>query len=98
MIIFDSSVWIDYFKYRRNKKSDFLRLLIKSKEEVCVAPVVVQEVLQGFSDPSYFDVAHIVLTDQKLLEYDALDAAVEGQNSMRLCAKSESPFANPTTA
>ncbi len=77
MIIFDSSVWIDHFKNRSNKKSDYLRFLILSKGEICVAPVIVQDVLQGFSDPNYFDVAHIVLTDQQILEFDPVEAAIE---------------------
>lgn len=48
-MIFDSSVWIDYFNGKKNSKTDLLDALLGSYDvvEIHMCPVIFQEVLQG---------------------------------------------------
>jgi len=76
MILFDSTIWIDYFKRRSNLKSDTLKQILSKNGRVFITPTIIQEVLQGISDENYFDVTEIVLTGQQVLEFNAVEAAV----------------------
>ena len=76
MILFDSSIWIDHFNRQSNQKSNFLSVLMLGQQKVLITPTIVQEVLQGFSNASFFDIAQIVLTEQHFLDYDPVEAAI----------------------
>ncbi|MBC7892235.1 MAG: PIN domain nuclease [Sphingobacteriaceae bacterium] len=46
-LLFDTSVWIDYFRGILNPKTDLLETALFSDWTVWICPVIIQEVLQG---------------------------------------------------
>lgn len=76
MLLFDTSVWVDHFKAIGNPKSLQLGQLLLDGEKVFITPTIIQEALQGFSNPNYFDIAKIVLTRQQILDYHPVEAAL----------------------
>lgn len=53
MVLVDSTVWIDLLRVRETKPVEWLRRLLELGE-AAVAPVIVQEILQGASDARAF--------------------------------------------
>ena len=53
MVIFDTSVWIDYFKGVRDDKTNYLEHQI-AENGVLMLGVILQEILQGIRDESQF--------------------------------------------
>jgi len=76
MILFDTTVWIDHFKGRSDPRSVHLSQILAMEEKVYCTPTIIQEVLQGFSEPNLFHVAELVLKKQHILEYHPVEAAV----------------------
>lgn len=50
MILIDSSVWIDLFAGRRTRQTEELGRLVRRKERLAIADLVLTEVLQGTRD------------------------------------------------
>lgn len=84
--IFDTSVWIDFFK---GNKSDETRLLVHHLENdlpVYYCPVILQEVLQGIKkDPEFEEVkdAFTVLNPLEENPYHAATGAAELYRNLR---------------
>lgn len=49
MILVDTSVWVDFFKYESSFYGDALQRLIEEKRPICLTEIVLAEILQGFS-------------------------------------------------
>jgi predicted nucleic acid-binding protein len=47
MYLVDTSVWIDFLRGRRARHVEALRALLEGEESVGVAPIILQEILQG---------------------------------------------------
>ncbi|MPR36096.1 PIN domain-containing protein [Cytophagaceae bacterium SJW1-29] len=77
-MLFDTTIWIDHFKGVSTAKSNFLSQVLTDDKKVFITPTIIQEVLQGFSDPNYFHIAEIVLIRQQVLDYDPVGAALAG--------------------
>jgi predicted nucleic acid-binding protein len=74
--IFDTSVWIDFF---RGNKSDETRLLVNLLENdlpVYYCPVILQEVLQGIKKDPEFEEVKEVFTVLKSLDDNPYQAAM----------------------
>ena len=56
-LIFDTSVWIDFLKNKRNSETDLLTIYIEQDEQVLLIPTILQEVLQGIREDKQY--AHI---------------------------------------
>jgi len=54
MVLVDSTVWIDLLREQHSEPVRLLRRLLEDGD-AAVAPVIVQEVLQGASSPAAFD-------------------------------------------
>lgn len=84
--IFDTSVWIDFFK---GIKSDQIRLLVYLLENdlpVYYCPVILQEVLQGIKkDNEFEEVKEVFTVLNKLVEdpYQAATGAAEIYRNLR---------------
>ncbi len=57
MILVDTSVWINFFNGFDSAATHILEDLIKTEKEVCLAGLIVTEILQGFRDEKDFELA-----------------------------------------
>lgn len=77
MILFDTSVWIDYLNARPTKHAQKLEGYFKNNYRVFITPTIIQEVLQGISDQKRFDKIEQIIINQNILLMNPVDAAVE---------------------
>ncbi|MDR0442612.1 MAG: PIN domain-containing protein [Treponema sp.] len=56
-ILVDTTVWIDFFNKRENsKQADVLNRLIEEGEyNICICPIIYQEILQGIKEEKTFE-------------------------------------------
>ena len=78
--IFDTSVWIDFFKKGGSKEAILLENYVKfSSESVLLTPTIIQEILQGVRTEQEFFQKKKVLESYNLLKPDwektSIDAA-----------------------
>jgi predicted nucleic acid-binding protein len=78
--IFDTSVWIDYFKNGRSKEAILLEEYVKfASENLLLTPTIIQEILQGVRTEQEFFQKKKVLESYNLLKPDwqktSIDAA-----------------------
>jgi len=54
-ILVDTTIWIDFFnKKEKSKQADILQQLIEEENNICICPIIYQEVLQGVRDDKIF--------------------------------------------
>ena len=53
-LIFDTSVWIDFLKDKRNPQSDLLTSYVEQEDQVLLIPTILQEVLQGIREDTQY--------------------------------------------
>jgi predicted nucleic acid-binding protein len=54
-ILVDSSIWIDFFHTNKEStQADVFQKLIEDEHDVCICPIIYQEVLQGIKDDKTF--------------------------------------------
>ena len=69
--IFDTSVWIDYFKNGRSKEAILLEEYVKSaSDNLLLTPIIIQEILQGVRTEQKFLQKKRVLESYNLLKPD----------------------------
>ncbi len=78
--IFDTSVWIDFFKNSSSKEAILLEQYVKfSSESVLLTPTIIQEILQGVRTEQEFSQKKKVLESYNILKPDwektSIDAA-----------------------
>jgi predicted nucleic acid-binding protein len=76
-VLVDSSVWISFFRNQPNEQVRKLDNLLEIGGPVCVCPIIIQEVLQGISDPNTFDWVKDLLLRQIVLKCDSMESAIE---------------------
>jgi len=84
MILFDTSVWINYLNKKDTPQVRILENLFVIRARVYITPTIIQEVLQGISDQKRFDVTRRLLLAQQVLRLDAVEIAIESANLYRL--------------
>jgi len=61
MIIVDTSVWIDFFKNKKNRETEILLTLIGKNKRIGVNSIIIQEVLQGkINEKDYINAKEIL--------------------------------------
>ena len=75
MLLFDTSIWVDYIRGISNPKSELLRSYLEEDKDVFINPTVYQEVLQGCKQKSQFDRVSELLNALNLLEINGYEAA-----------------------
>jgi predicted nucleic acid-binding protein len=55
MVLVDTSVWIDYLRGARSAHVGMLDALLEGEDVVGIAPVILQEILQGADSPQRFE-------------------------------------------
>jgi predicted nucleic acid-binding protein len=64
MILFDTSVWIDYLNKKQTPKVEILENMFAMRVRVFITPAIIQEVLQGISEQKRFEVTSRFLLAQ----------------------------------
>ena len=77
MILFDTSVWIDYLNACPTKHAQKLEGYFKNNYRIFITPTIIQEVLQGISDHKHFDKVKQILINQNILLINSVDAAIK---------------------
>lgn len=62
-ILIDTSVWIDFFKGVNSRENQVLKRFITEREDLFLAPIILQEILQGIRD----DKRYVTIKDHLLL-------------------------------
>ena len=70
MILVDTSVWASHFNGADNGHVRRLTAAFDAREDLCVIPIIVTEVLQGFRGELGFETARRVLLDLPVLTVD----------------------------
>jgi hypothetical protein len=75
-LIFDTSVWIDFFRGRNSPESLLLSSYIKNDDPVVLVPMVIQEILQGIRDDRQFKKIREILSYLTVLHLPPENAAI----------------------
>src|SRR5438477_2554517 len=67
MILIDTSVWINLFRYRITGPTKRLRMLLDEGGGYGITPVIVQEILQGAADQREFTLLQDYFSTQPML-------------------------------
>ena len=65
-ILVDTTIWIDFFK-EKSKQADILQRLIEEENNICICPLIYQEVLQGVRDDKAFTEIKSILQNVKMI-------------------------------
>jgi len=74
--LFDTSVWVDFFRGVVNPYTDLLAEYISNDYPVLTCPTIIQEVLQGITNDKQFSRTKQSLIGFQLLELPSLDASL----------------------
>jgi predicted nucleic acid-binding protein len=54
-ILVDTTIWVDFFREKeRSKQADILQKLLEEENDICICPLIYQEVLQGVRDDEIY--------------------------------------------
>jgi predicted nucleic acid-binding protein len=75
-LIFDSSVWVDFLRGRKNFGSDLLTSYIENNDQVLLTPVILREVLQGILEDKQCQQVRDIFSYITTLQLSPIQAAV----------------------
>ena|SRR5579863_5841755 len=75
-MIFDTSVWIDFLRKKKNPETDLLKRYIEYDDQVLMLPVILQEILQGIRDEEQFDHLQHILIEFSFIYHSPVEAAI----------------------
>src|SRR3989442_14468526 len=88
MVLVDTSVWIDFLRGSPTPQVAMLEALLEGEDLVGIAPIILQEVLQGADSPARFEQWRREFSG--LMCYfplDPIDSPVEGARLLVPCRK-----------
>lgn len=75
-ILFDTTVWINYFKGKEYPTTELLSEYLKKDYTILVCPIILQEILQGIKDDDEYETVKESLLAIDILEIDSKHAAI----------------------
>jgi predicted nucleic acid-binding protein len=75
-LIFDTSVWIDFFNDKNTDKVKLLASYIENNDRLLLTPTIVQEILQGIRDDKQYRKIKNILSYIEILELPQVEAAI----------------------
>jgi predicted nucleic acid-binding protein len=75
-LIFDTSVWIDFLRGKRNPQSDLLTSYVEQEDEVLLIPTILQEVLQGIREDTQYRQIKDIFSYFTVLQLPPVQAAI----------------------
>jgi len=86
-ILVDTTIWIDFFnKKEKSKQADLLQQLIEEENNICICPIIYQEVLQGVRDDKIFTEIKSILENVTMINtpiMTVVDHAINLYRSLR---------------
>lgn len=86
-LIFDTSVWIDFLKNKRNVTSDLLVEYIEQNDQVLLVPTILQEILQGIREDAQYNHIKDILSYFTVLQISPVQAAIGAADLYRTLRK-----------
>ena len=83
MIVVDSSIWIDYFNGKINKKTDWLDEAL-GIEPIIMGDIILAEVLRGFQSDKDFKTAKKLLLEFPFMDMIGQELAVKSAMNYRI--------------
>jgi len=74
-ILVDTTIWIDFFSEKKSKQADILQQLIEEENNICICPVIYQEVLQGVRDDKTFTEIKSILQNVTMINTPIMTVA-----------------------
>ena len=68
MILVDTSIWVEFFNDPQSPPGNRLQRLIEEEQDLCLADIVLIEILQGFRADEAFEQAKELLSQTSLQE------------------------------
>lgn len=85
MYLFDTSVWIDFFKAKTSPQTNLLEEHLKNDLPICICPPIIQEILQGVKNDYQFEQLKDQLLALNMLEYNVLQLSLSAAQLYRAC-------------
>jgi len=86
-ILVDTTVWVDFFREKgRSKQADVLQQLIEEENNICICPIIYQEILQGVRDDKAFTEIKNILQNVTMINTPIMtvaDHAIDLYRSLR---------------
>ena len=86
-ILVDTTIWVDFFREKeRAKQADVLQQLIEEDNNICICPIIYQEVLQGVRDDKTFTEIKTILQNATMINTPIMtvtDYAVDLYRNLR---------------
>ena len=75
-ILIDTTIWVDFFREKEKaKQADILQQLIEEDNNICICPIIYQEVLQGVRDDKTFTEIKSILQNVTMINTPIMDVA-----------------------
>ena len=87
MILVDTSVWIDFFKGVGSEYQQRLHDLIAEGRDICLADVILTEILQGIKRDKEFEDVRSYLLEFRCYSGRGVDTFVKAAQIYRACSK-----------
>lgn len=87
MILVDTSIWIDFFNKKDSPQAKKLKTLLEQEESLCLADLILTEILQGIKDDDSFETARNYLLYFPIFRPKSLDTYIRAAQVYRLCRK-----------
>lgn len=91
MILVDTSVWISFFNKEDSRVAKRLKELLEVEEDLCLADLILVEILQGLKDDALFEEIKNYLLTFPILRARNLDTFIHAAEIYRLCKKKARP-------
>jgi predicted nucleic acid-binding protein len=86
-VLVDTSVWIDLFNGAEDSaEAGMLQLLIDENYDICICPMIYQEIMQGIKDDKVFEDIKGILNSFRLLDSEIMivtDHSIEMYRTLR---------------
>lgn len=72
-VLVDTSVWIDFFNGPDDsKEAEILKILINENFDICICPMIYQEILQGIRDDRVFEDIKNIINNFRMLNTEIM--------------------------
>ena len=75
-LIFDTSVWIDFFRNKSSPQSDLLTAYVENNDPVLLTPTILQEILQGIQNDNQYHQVKETLSYFSILQIAPVVASI----------------------
>jgi len=75
-ILVDTTIWVDFFcEKERTKQANVLQQLIEEENNICICPIIYQEILQGVKDDNTFTEIKSILKNVTMIDTPIMTVA-----------------------